>query len=262
MRAVARAGKIIAALAAQPYPMSIRQLAKQVGLSPASTHRLLITLVAMGWIEQNEHTGRYRLGTLLLGIGSMGLITNPVVQNGKTFLQRLSALTGHDAVLSTLVGGRVVHLARIQGAKGRAADFEPGVSQPAHAMADGKVLLAYLPPEERRRIYDAGLRSYTSKTLVEPDELERELAEVRARGYAVDHGERFEGMGAAGVPILGSDGTPLLAMLSIGRIKVNDEYLEWLAEEMLAMAREMSEQLVLMGDMPKPSNDFARYNLE
>jgi len=262
VRAVTRAGSIVVALAAQPHPMSVRQLAKIVKLSPASTHRLLTTLVTMGWVDQNVHTGKYRLGTRLLGIGSMGLITNPIVQNGKALLIRLSALTGQDAVLSTLVGGRVVHLARIQGVKGRAAEFEPGVSQPAHAMADGKVLLAYTPAEERQRIYDLGLRSYTSRTIVDPEALERELAETRDRGYAIDHGERFEGMGAVGVPVLGSDGMPLLAMLSIGRIELDEEYLQWLAEQMLSLAREMSDQLILMGDMPKPSNEFARYNLE
>ena len=262
VRAVDRAGNIVTALAAQPYPMSVRQLARIVRLPPASVHRLLTTLVAMGWVDQNIHTGRYRLGTRLQGIGSIGLITNPVVQNGKTFLVRLATLTDHDAVLSTLVGGRVVHLARIQGARGRAGEFEPGVSQPAHAMADGKVLLAFLPLEERRRIFDAGLRTYTSRTITDPELLEDELAEVRRRGYAIDHGERFEGMGAVGVPVLGSDGMPLLAMLTIGRLELDDERLEWIAQQMLSLAHEMSEQLILMGDMPKPSNEFARYNLE
>jgi IclR family acetate operon transcriptional repressor len=242
--------------------MSVRQLAKLVRLSPASVHRLLTTLVSMGWVDQNTHTARYRLGTRLLGIGSTGLITNPIVQNGKTLLIRLATLTGQDAVLSTLVGARVVHLARIQGTKGRPLEFEPGVSQPAHAMADGKVLLAYLPAEEREQIYAGGLRSYTSKTITDPAELERELAEVRQKGYAIDRGERFEGMGAVAVPILGSDGMPLLAMLCIGRIELDEEHLQWLAQQMLSLAREMSDQLTLMGDMPKPSNEFARYNLE
>lgn len=262
VRAVERAGRVVAALAAQPYPMSVRQLGKIVGLSAASTHRLLSTLVAMGWVDQNTHTARYRLGTHLLGIGSMGLITNPIVQNGKTVLIKLATLSGHDAVLSTLVGSRVVHLARIQGVKGRQADFEPGVSQPAHAMADGKVLLSYLPKEERWRIYEVELRRYTSRTITEPEELERELNTVREKGYAFDRGERFEGMGAVAVPILGSDGLPLLAMLCISRVQLDEEYLQWLAEQMLTLAREMSEQLIVMGDMPRPSNDFARYNLE
>ena len=262
VRAVERAGRIVAALASQPFPMSVRQLGKVVGLSPASTHRLLGTLVAMGWIDQNPHTSRYRLGSQLLGIGSMGLITNPIVQNGKTVLTKLAALSGHDAVLSTLVGGRVVHLARIQGVKGRQAEFEPGVSQPAHAMADGKVLLSYLPREERQRNHELELRRYTSRTITDPEKLEAELATVKQVGYALDRGERFEGAGAVAVPILGSDGLPLLAMLCIGRVPLDDDYMRGLAEQMLQLAQEMSEQLTLMGDMPRPSNDFARYNLE
>ncbi len=263
VRAVERAGRIITALAEHPYPMGIGELSTRVKLSPASVHRLLTTLIGMGWVDQNSHTSRYRLGTRMLGIGSTGLITNPVVQNGKSYLVRLATLTGQDAVLSTLVGARVVHLARIQGAHGRSIDFEPGVSQPAHAMADGKLLLAHLPVEERLYLYEVeGFRAYTSKTIVSPTDMEEELAKIRQRGYAFDRGERFEGVGGVAVPVLGSDETPLLAMLSMGVKELSEDYLEQVAQQMLSFSAEMSDQLTLMGDMPKPSNEFARYNLE
>jgi IclR family acetate operon transcriptional repressor len=243
--------------------MGVAELAARVKLSPASVHRLLTTLVGMGWVDQNTRTSRYRLGTRMLGIGTTGLITNPVVQNGKTFLVRLATLSEHDAVLSTLVGARVVHLARIQGVKGRPLDFEAGVSQPAHAMADGKLLLAYLPVEERLYLYEVeGLRRYTAKTITDVSRLEQELAEIRDKGYAIDRGERFEGTSGVAAPILDAEERPILAMLCIGRMDVDEEYLHALAQQTLSLSRELRDQLTLMGDMPKPSNEFARYNLE
>jgi len=263
VRAVQRAGRIITTLAEHPYPMGIVELAERVQLSPGSVHRLLATLISIGWVEQNARTSKYRLSTRVLGIGATGLITNPVIQHGKAYLARLAEHTRWDAVLSALVGMRTVHLARVGGAQQRVMEFEPGVSQPAHAMADGKLLLAYLPEAERHYLYAVdGLRQYTTNTITSPTDLERELQRVRERGYATDNFERFESARGLAVPVLGSDQQPILALLSIGKLDPAPDQELALARHMLSLAREMTDQLTLVGDIPLPSNDFARYNLQ
>jgi IclR family acetate operon transcriptional repressor len=263
VRSVQRAARIITALAEHPYPMGVLELSSRVRLSPASVHRMLTTLVSVGWVEQNSRTAKYRLGTRMLGIGSTGLITSPLVQNGRAFLTTLAKLTGHHTALSTLVGLRVIHLARVAGLEGGTPGFEPGVSQPAHAMADGKLLLAYLPKEERQYLYEVDeLVSYTSRTIVDPEVLEEELELIRQRGYAVDRNERFEVHRGVAVPVLDLDGRPLLAMLAIGSIARDPDYEAWLVQQMQLMAAEMSEHISILGDMPKASTQFAKYNLE
>ena len=264
VRSVQRAARIITALAEHPYPMGIAELAQRVMLSPASVHRMLATLISVGWVDQNTRTAKYRLGTRMLGIGSTGLITSPVVQNGRIFLTRLAEQTGYHSALSTLVGMRVIHLARSAGGtlQGR-PDFEPGVSQPAHAMADGKLLLSYLPPAERAYLYEVdGLRKYTENTIDDPSKLEKEIECIQERGYAVDHYERFEASRGLAVPVLDLDGRPLLAMLCLGPIQDDPEHDAWLARQMQAMATEMSAHIAVMGDMPKANTEFAKYNLE
>lgn len=232
-------------------------------LSPASVHRMLFTLKSVGWVDQNTRTGKYRLGTRMLGIGSTGLITSPIVQNGRNYLMKLAALTGEHSALSTLVGLRVIHLARVPGTESGRPGFEPGVSQPAHAMADGKMLLAYLPPAERAYLYQVdGLRAYTPNTITDPAVLENELKIIRERGYAIDAYERFEATRGVALPVFGLDGEPLLALLSLGKRQNDPEYDLWLVEQMQLLAREMSEHIALMGDMPRANTQFAQYNLE
>ena len=243
--------------------MGIVELAERVMLSPASVHRMLVTLIGMGWVEQNSRTAKYRLGTRMLGIGTTGLVTSPVIQHGRLFLDRLVNVTGQHSALSTLVGLRVIHLARVAGNEGGRQGFEPGVSQPAHAMADGKLLLAYLDPQERAYLYQVdGLRAYTPRTITDPDVLESELACIRERGYAVDSYERFLSARAIAVPVLDLGGNPLLAMLCLGALEEDDEQDAWLAQQMHSLAHEMSEHISLMGDMPKASSEFTKYNLE
>jgi IclR family acetate operon transcriptional repressor len=254
---------MITTLAEHPYPMGVKDVAERVMLSPGSVHRLLATLIDLGWVEQNTRTAKYRLGTRLLGIGSTGLITSPVVQNGRVFLTRLAELTGYHTALSTLVGMRVIHLARAAGGAAGRPNFEPGVSQPAHAMADGKLLLAYLPPDERAYLFEVyGLRRYTENTIVEPSRLEQEIECIRKCGFAVDHYERFDTARGLAVPVLDTDGQPLLALLCLGAMRDDPEHDEQLARQMQAIAAEMSSYIAAMGDMPKANTEFARYNLE
>ena len=249
MRAVQRAALIVTALAEHPYPMGIVELAAFVELSPASVHRLLATLINVGWVDQNRRTAKYRLGMNVIGIGSIGLSTNPVLHDGRMYLSRLAEWSGHDALISALVGVKTVQLARVPGANTEVIEFEAGHPHPAHAGADGKLLLAYRPPEVTRYLYEvAGLPKYTTKTIVDPRKMEREFATIRNRGYAIDNGERFKlGRGIA-VPIMDPDGLPIAAMLCVGRIKPERD--AEIVRQMQSLALEMSERLIATGDLP------------
>ena len=249
VRAVTRSTRIITALAEHPYPLGIVELATFVQLSPASVHRILHTLVSAGWAEQNSRTAKYRLGMRAIGIGTVGLVTNPVLHDSRMYLARLAEWSGHDAVLSTLVGVKTVQLTRVAGPHTEMIEFEPGHPQPAHAMADGKLLLAYLPEAEARYFYEvAGLRKYTENTITDPVRMEQELAAIRKQGYAVDNGERFDTGRGLAVPVLDADGHPIAAMLCLGRIDPEQDTA--IVHQMFSLAREMSERLSAAGDLP------------
>ena len=249
VRAVTRSTRIITALAEHPYPLGIVELATFVQLSPASVHRILSTLVSVGWVEQNSRTAKYRLGMRAIGVGSVGLVTNPVLHDGRMYLARLAEWSGHDAVLSTLIGVKTVQLTRVAGPHTEMIEFEAGHPQPAHAMADGKLLLAYLPEAEARYFYEvAGLRQYTANTITDPARMDQELAQIREQGYAVDNSERFDQGRGLAVPVLDADDRPIAAMLCLGRIDPAQD--SDIVQQMFTLAREMSERLSASGDLP------------
>lgn len=264
VRSVHRAGRIVTTLAEHPYAMGILELAERVKLSPGSVHRLLATLVDFGWVEQNSRTTKYRLGTRILGIGATGLLTNPAVREGLPFLSRVVESTGQDALLSTLVGLRTVALARTASNKSNRPElkFEPGMAFPAHAGADGKLLLSYLSKEERLYLYEVeGLPAYTSNTLNKISELEREIKKIQSQGYAVDNGERFEDTRGLAVPILGPDQRPILSLLCIGTL--DRERDQSLARFLTSLARELTDRLITIGDLtlPDPAPNGSRNRL-
>jgi IclR family acetate operon transcriptional repressor len=262
LQSVDRALRVVTALAENAFPMGVLELATRLKVSPASVHRMLKTLLAFGWVEQNSKTSRYRLGTKLLGVGAAGLITHPIIQNGRHFLHRLSDLTGFDSYLSTLIGSRVVYLAKATGRQSLGSEFAPGISMPVHALADGKLLLAYRPREEREKLYAEGLRRYSPTTIVDPDELERELAQIKAQGYGLGRGERIAASRALAVPIMGPDCKPILGMMCVFRMELTPPFVESLSQQMTSLAEDMANQLTVLGDMPRFEVDMARYNLE
>nr|WP_255670198.1 IclR family transcriptional regulator C-terminal domain-containing protein [Aeromicrobium wangtongii] len=172
------------------------------------------------------------------------------------FLSRLAQWSGHDAVLSTLVGFKTVQLTRVAGSATEFIEFEPGHPQPAHAMADGKLLMSYMPVEQRRWLYEAEpLRMFTPNTITDPEAIEREFVAIQERGYAVDNYERFAvGRGIA-APVMDTEGRPIAAMLCLGKIDPAQD--EEIVQQMLALTREMSERLKGAGDLPASALDLA-----
>ncbi|WP_283842951.1 IclR family transcriptional regulator [Streptomyces aurantiacus] len=257
VRAVQRAARIVTALTEHPYPLGIVELAKFVRLSPGSVHRLLATLVSVGWVEQNSRTSKYRLGMGAVGIGSVALVTNPVVHDGRAHLARVAQWSGHDAVLSTLVGGRTVQLARAAGINTDLIEFEPGHPQPAHAMADGKLLLAFLSEEELADVLGVEeLRRFTPNTITDLGGMRREFDEIRARGYSVDNFERFDTGRGVAVPVVDSGGRPLAAMMCLGKLDPAQD--AELVQQLQSVAREMSDRLNATGDLPSSSFEPTR----
>ena len=85
---------------------------------------------------------------------------------------------------------------------------------------------------------------------------------ISIRGLRKSYGD-FEAVRAVSVPLLDSDQRPILAMLCIGsQLDPSPAYEESLARQMLSLARELSDLLVQVGDMPKPAISRARVNLE
>jgi DNA-binding IclR family transcriptional regulator len=87
-----------------------------------------------------------------------------------------------------------------------------GRRTPLHCVANGKVLLAFAPPDVQERVLAGPLPAVTPHTITAPAVLRDELHRVRAQGYAVALGEVEEGLHAVAAPVRGRDGLALAAV--------------------------------------------------
>jgi IclR family acetate operon transcriptional repressor len=201
IQALDRAVHILKVLA-EGEGMSLTELAEATGQAPATVYRVLSTFEAHGVVEVNPASQLWFVGQEAFRIGSAFLGRTSLVEQARPVMHELMAGTGETANLAIADGAQVVFISQVETQEPIRAFFRPGTRGPIHASGIGKALLAYYPLEAIDRIIgEQGLPAFTPHTITDRDRLLRELAEIRGRGWAVDDGERTEGMRCIAAPI-------------------------------------------------------------
>lgn len=182
--------------------MSLTELAEASGQAPATVYRVLSTFEAHGMVEVDPGTQLWFVGQEAFRIGSAFLGRTSLVEQARGVMHALMAETGETANLAIADGGQVVFISQVETHEPIRAFFRPGTRGPIHASGIGKALLAHLPVEAVDRIVaEQGLAAFTARTITGRAVLDAALAEIRAAGFAVDDGERTEGMRCVAAPI-------------------------------------------------------------
>lgn len=205
--------RIIEALCAANRPLGVTELSEALGYTKSTVHRLLQTLRITGWVVRRESTRDYSLSLRLweIGIRQHAALDLPRVANGHAWeIARESEETVHIGVLER---GEVVFLETIETPKPVRAYVPRDGRAPAHAVATGKIILAFLPEREWTIAMDT-LAAFTSRTITNAQALKENLGKARRLGYAVNRGEWQEGVHGVAAPIFA--GTECRVVGSIG----------------------------------------------
>jgi len=182
--------------------MSLSELAEASGQAPATVYRVLATYQSHGIVEVDPATQLWFVGQEAFRIGSAFLGRTNLVEQARGVMHALMAETGETANLAIADGGQVVFISQVETHEPIRAFFRPGTRGPIHASGIGKALLAHLPDDAIDRIVrDQGLAAFTPRTITDRGRLATELAAIRDRRWAIDDGERTEGMRCIAAPI-------------------------------------------------------------
>jgi DNA-binding IclR family transcriptional regulator len=220
----------------------LTEIAREVGLNKTTAYRLLTALEAEGMVARSAGSDAWRLGYAAVVLGALALRSNDVMTAARPELEALVRETGETATLEVLVGDEVEILDGVEGPSLVGANSEIGTRWPAHATSTGKVLLALAqhgPRRARRR-----LRKLTPRTITDPGRLERELKNVRARGWASAVEELETGYVAVGAPVLGHD-RRAVAAISVGgpAARLTEDRIPDLARRIVRGADRISRRL-------------------
>ena len=212
VRSVDRAASLLLALGETAGEAGVTELARRLGLHKSTASRLLATLQRRGLVEQDEDSGKYRLGLVVIRLAERAEQTLDLRAIALPELERLARASHETAGLGVLDADRVLFVAQADGPNLLAAGDWTGRASTLHANASGKVLLSSLAEREVLRIVRLGLTPHTERTITELEPLLEELARARRRGYATAAGELENGLNAVAVPVRDARGQVIAAV--------------------------------------------------
>ncbi len=245
VQSVERCLDILESLAVAENGIGILDLSSRVSLHPSTVHRLLSTLLARGYVRQDSRNGRYSLGVRALALAQSFRERQDLFADAHPFLQRLMQETGETANLIVPDGDEAVYVDQVPSPRLVRMFATIGRHVPLHSTGCGKVLLAYLESSERSRIMrERGLPRSTRYTITSATELERELADIRRRGYAVDDRENDEDVRCIAGPVCDHTGKVIAAISISGpTARVTKERIPDIGRRVVTVAAELSAAL-------------------
>ncbi|GAA1335036.1 IclR family transcriptional regulator [Saccharothrix algeriensis] len=237
VQSLRRAFDLLERLADAGGEAGLSELAAASGLPLPTIHRLIRTLVALGYVRQNSNR-RYALGSRLIRLGEGA--SRQFGAWARPFLAELVDAVGETANLAVLDGDEVVYVAQAPSRHSMRMFTEVGRRLLPHGTGVGKAMLSRLPRDRVRALLErTGLPAYTPNTITDVDELLASLDRIAERGYALDEGEQELGVRCVAVPLVGG---PTAAAVSVSgpEGRLTQEAVGRIAPAVVAVAERLS----------------------
>jgi IclR family acetate operon transcriptional repressor len=241
VQSLERAFAILETMADAGGVISLSQLANDAQLPLPTIHRLVRTLVDLGYVRQ-EASRQYSLGPRLIRLGET--TSRMVSRWARPHMERLAHELGESVNLAMLDGDQVVYIGQVMASRNSMRMFtEVGRRVLPHSTGVGKAIMAGMDPETVQAILArTGMPARTEHTITDPDAFAAELGRTRARGYALDEGEQEVGVRCVAVAIPGSP-QPLALSVSGPLPRMTDSFIEGAAGPMHAVADALSAEM-------------------
>lgn len=241
---VEKAFRLVQVFSHEHPSLSVTEAAELAGLTRPTARRILLTCVSLGFAETD---GKYfRLTPKVLRLGFAYLSALPYWETAQPYMRRLAGFLNESCSMATLDGNEIVYLTRVPGNRSMVTALNTGSRLPAYATSMGKILLAYLSPNELDKyLSEVTLVRLTPTTITDPDRLRAELVIAKERGYATADGEREEGIRSAAAPVFARNGHVVAAVnVSANAARVSQQQLESdYVPALLSAAQEISSEI-------------------
>ncbi|MBC9716214.1 IclR family transcriptional regulator [Streptomyces sp. TRM66268-LWL] len=237
VKSAARTVELLEVLAARgDRPARLRELAEELGVPRSSMYALLQTLIDRGWVRTDTTGSLYGIGIHALLTGTSYLDSDPRVRIVRPYLDEASEALGETIHLARLDGTDVVYLATRESHEYLRTFSRVGRRLPAHVGALGKALLAQAPDE---RLPQGELEQLTPNSHTTAASLAADLAEVRARGYAIDREEGVLGIAGFGFALRYDDPAVDAISCSVPVARLTEEH----EQRIVAVMREIRTKI-------------------
>ena len=222
--------------------LGVTEISERFGICKSNVHNILYTFRQMGYLEQNEATGKYRLGMQIFVLCKGLSDSFPIARIALPYMQELSDRAGERVYLGIPCGWEVFYLDSTYPYQSpNLIRRVLGMKTPMHCTGLGKAILSNMPEEQRNQFLETQkLTAFTDATITGKEELRRELKSTRLRGYAIDHMEHEFGIKCIALPIFDKDRN-IYASMSVSGLA--SHFTEEKMREWAAWGREYVEKI-------------------
>lgn len=208
----------------------VSEAGEAIGVARSTAHRLLAMLQYHGFVVQDEPSRDYRAGPALVDVGLSVVRHMDIRVQARPHLERLAAGVEETVHLAVLRGPEIVFVDSVETTRAVRVGSRTGASMPAHCTSVGKAMLACLTQDQLHEIYPHGrLKGITKNSLSTRAELERELEDIRERGYAINDAESEPDLVAIAMSVSGGQSLP------VGAVTISAPLTRWTRDDLVEL---------------------------
>ena len=244
-QSLTRALTLLERLSETPDGLNLTDLSYQLGMPPATAHRLLNTFEELDFVEQDAEQGLWFIGLKAFTGGNAFVHRRDFVASARPHMHALVEQCGETVNLGVIDDGEAVFISQVESREVMRMIVRLGSRSPIHASGVGKALLAQMPEQRVAQILQyRGLAHYTERSIVNPAQLYTELHNIRQLGYALDDEEHAIGLRCVASAIFDENAQALAAIsLSGPKARVTDHRLDELGIAVRQSADEITRAL-------------------
>lgn len=253
IQALARASGIIDVIAAGGEEgVGLSEISRATELNKTTAFNLIASLVTLGFLEQDVHSRRYRLGLRNLELGRIVQNRLHISRLARPVLAELCKKTNETVNLGLPALYDLLVIDSIRGSRILHATSHPGWRFMYHCTALGKAMLSQWDEPMRQTVYRlSGLPRQTPRTITDVNKLEARLKRFRVQRYALDIEENELGVNGIGSPVINALGEVAGAISVAGPAnRLRKKTLVKISTDVIAAADSITDKL-RYGDRPE-----------
>ncbi len=234
--------------------MGLMEISASLGLHKSTVHRLLMSLVYMGYAKQDELTQKYSLSYKIVNMAGKILDHTDILQTARPYLKQLSEISGEAVHFVQREGGHILYIDKIEAKVGTIRMVSHvGMVRPMYCSGVGKAIMATLSDEEISRIWkESCIEKRTDHTITDLPRFFQEMETVKKEGYALDDEENEKGVRCIAACLRSYQKEVKYAFSVSGPAsRMTKEYIKELSASVLRVQKELSRDLGYRGDSAK-----------
>ncbi|SET66568.1 transcriptional regulator, IclR family [Natronincola peptidivorans] len=245
VQSVDRALSILETLSDYEEGTGIKEISDKIDLHKSTVHRLLLTLIKKGYVEQNADTNKYRLTLKLFELGNKQIEKMDILSIAKPYLKQLMEAANEVVHLVVREGSEIIYIDKVESENKIRMHSRIGTRSPMYCTSVGKAIMAHLSEKEVEKIWEASdIKRLTEYTITDLDTMKNTLEEIRQQGYALDEEENELGIRCIGAPIFDHKGEVCGAISISGpTIRVTKESILTFKEYIVDYSKKISNGL-------------------